>query len=104
MRALIGMRDGAPMPPVVVLDVASGSFRYRLNDGFHRFRASIALGYSHIPIVGGWHAEMEVETGTRRMIGLVSGDLPPQLAPPVRVRPVYRQTTAGGLPEEPCTY
>src|ERR1017187_1199004 len=41
----------APLPPVEVNECASGSYRYVLYDGMHRFYASIAAGYSQLPVV-----------------------------------------------------
>lgn len=35
---------GAPLPPVEVSERPTGSFRYALYDGMHRFYASIAAG------------------------------------------------------------
>ena len=40
-----------PLPPVEVNASASAGFRYALYDGMHRFYASIAAGYSHLPVV-----------------------------------------------------
>ena len=41
----------APLPPVEVYECSSGSFRYQLHDGFHRFYGSVAAGFSDLPIV-----------------------------------------------------
>jgi hypothetical protein len=39
------------LPPVEVEPLPSSSpFQYRLLNGFHRFYASVAVGYSHIPV------------------------------------------------------
>lgn len=39
------------LPPVVVQPLTAGeAFRYRLMDGFHRFYASVHVGYTHIPV------------------------------------------------------
>ena len=38
------------LPPVVVEPLAEGSsYRYKLANGFHRFYASLHVGYTHIP-------------------------------------------------------
>jgi hypothetical protein len=48
IRILVGIRDGADMvPPVPVEQIAVG--KYRLRDGTHRFYASLALGFTHLP-------------------------------------------------------
>jgi hypothetical protein len=44
--------DLVPAVPAIVLpvaDVCSGTFRYRICNGVHRYYASIAAGYSMIP-------------------------------------------------------
>lgn len=39
------------LPPVVVEFMsASQAFRYRIVNGFHRFYASVHVGYTHIPV------------------------------------------------------
>lgn len=39
------------LPPVVVEFLsASQAFRYRIVNGFHRFYASVHVGYTHIPV------------------------------------------------------
>lgn len=60
VRALIGIRTRTPLPPVTILDLPTAGFPYLLNDGFHRFRGSIAAGFSHIPVVFGWHPDLDV--------------------------------------------
>jgi len=42
---------GAPLPPVEVNECDSGGFRFALYDGMHRFCASIAAGYPHLPVL-----------------------------------------------------
>lgn len=38
------------LPPVVVVPLPTGeAFRYRLANGFHRFYASVYVGYPYIP-------------------------------------------------------
>jgi hypothetical protein len=44
---LVGIRENASLPPI---DVEPGDQRsYRLRAGMHRYHASLALGFSHIP-------------------------------------------------------
>ena len=38
------------LPPVQVEAASCGSYRFKLLNGFHRFYASVAVGYSHLPI------------------------------------------------------
>lgn len=49
IRVLVGIRDGAALPPVPVERIEKGAHLYRLRDGTHRFYASGALGFSHVP-------------------------------------------------------
>jgi ParB-like chromosome segregation protein Spo0J len=37
--------------PIEVIEAASGDYRYRLHHGAHRFHASVAAGFSHIPAI-----------------------------------------------------
>jgi hypothetical protein len=48
-----GIARGDRMPPVPVSPLVGGSqrFSHQLKGGFHRFSASIAAGYLHIPVV-----------------------------------------------------
>jgi hypothetical protein len=48
IRILAGIRDDDDIiPPVPLWEIGAG--RYRLRDGTHRFYASLALGFSHLP-------------------------------------------------------
>lgn len=55
MRILSGMKEGANMRPVPLLELAddavpsSKSYAYRPLDGYHRFYASIAAGFEFLP-------------------------------------------------------
>lgn len=49
IRVLVGIRDGAALPPVPVERIEPGAHCYRLRSGTHRFYASLTLGFSHIP-------------------------------------------------------
>jgi hypothetical protein len=51
VSVLDAFRIGAPLPPVEVNECATGSFRYALYDGMHRFYASIAAGYLLLPVI-----------------------------------------------------
>jgi len=52
MDILRGFVADVLLPPVQVyrFDQVEG-FRYRLHDGYHRFYASVAVGFSHLPAV-----------------------------------------------------
>ena len=46
------MRDGVEIPPVeLCLPNDTTHFKYRLQDGFHRFYASVAVGFEVIPAI-----------------------------------------------------
>jgi hypothetical protein len=49
----------SPMDPIKIVERQQGDYRYRLYDGYHRFHASVAAGFSHVPIivVCGWTPE-----------------------------------------------
>jgi ParB-like chromosome segregation protein Spo0J len=48
---LTAFRNSKPLPPVEVIEAApAGSHRYSLYDGMHRYRASAAAGFTHLPI------------------------------------------------------
>jgi hypothetical protein len=52
MRSIFGaFLHDTPLPPVEVHECSSGSFRYKLHHGFHRFYGSVAAGFSELPIV-----------------------------------------------------
>jgi hypothetical protein len=53
-RMISVMRDIAlrkEMWPIEVTADASGDYRYRVHHGAHRFYASVAAGFSHIPAI-----------------------------------------------------
>jgi hypothetical protein len=54
---LRGIVAGAKLPPIEVTERNSGSYRYRLIHGAHRFHASVIAGFTHIPAVPGWEPE-----------------------------------------------
>ena len=51
-----GIAAGADMPPVPVVelppsDISPHPFRLRVCNGLHRFYASVAAGFTHLPVV-----------------------------------------------------
>ena len=51
VNILRGIRTDSPMPPVVVHNCPKPSqYLYEVRDGFHRFYASAAVGFSNLPI------------------------------------------------------
>src|ERR1039458_8343680 len=51
LRILAGFRDDQPLPPVHTREAEPGTYRFCLFNGFHRFHASVAAGFTHIPVV-----------------------------------------------------
>jgi hypothetical protein len=49
VRILAGIRKNDALPPLSVEDADPGEKLYRLRAGFHRYYASIAAGFSHVP-------------------------------------------------------
>jgi hypothetical protein len=51
IQVLVGIRDAADIVPPVPVEAigALETGRYRLRDGTHRFYASLALGFTHLP-------------------------------------------------------
>ncbi len=50
VRILQGLRSGILLPPIELHEPPDGSmFRYAVRDGFHRFYAAAALGFTHLP-------------------------------------------------------
>jgi len=51
---LRAFRSKIPLPPVEVIKVnknSADSRRYELHDGMHRYYASMAAGFSHLPVI-----------------------------------------------------
>jgi hypothetical protein len=46
---LIGIKEGASLPPIYIELADPGQRPYRLRCGVHRYHASRTLGFSHIP-------------------------------------------------------
>lgn len=55
LKILKGIRNDSLLPPVFLieseLDIEKLGYKFSLKDGFHRYRASVAAGFSHIPAV-----------------------------------------------------
>lgn len=51
LRVFAGMRSGQPLPPIHTREAAGGLYSLTLYHGMHRFLASIAAGFTHIPVV-----------------------------------------------------
>ncbi len=49
VRILIGIRDNVPLPAVYIERGDPHQRPYRVREGVHRYHASLALGFSHIP-------------------------------------------------------
>jgi len=63
---LSAMVNGVPLPPMEVRRIGGTShkgFGYALRDGFHRFYASYALRYTHVPCLIGCNGVAEGEFG-----------------------------------------
>ncbi len=48
---LRGFRTNDQMPPIWISKNRSGHYSYKIQHGVHRFYASIAAGFSHIPAI-----------------------------------------------------
>jgi len=49
VRLLTGIRDGVALPAICIELADPGQRRYRVRCGVHRYHASLALGFSHVP-------------------------------------------------------
>lgn len=49
VRLLSGVRDGVSLPAIYIEVADPGQRRYRVRAGVHRYHASLALGFSHVP-------------------------------------------------------
>ena len=59
VEVLRGIATRSPMPPIKVVERQQGVYRCLLCEGFHRFHASLAAGFSHVPTTQGWIPETE---------------------------------------------
>lgn len=51
LRILGGFKCNQLLPPVHTREAPSGQYRFTLYNGLHRFLASVASGFTHIPVV-----------------------------------------------------
>jgi hypothetical protein len=52
VRILHGLANDLALPPIEVHELPDqGSGKYGVRDGFHRFYASAAAGFDHLPVV-----------------------------------------------------
>lgn len=49
VSVLWSIAERAEICPVTTTKTESGNYRYRLHNGVHRFHASVAAGFTHIP-------------------------------------------------------
>lgn len=49
IRILEGIRNSAPIPPIEIQTKETGDYPYTVHNGVHRFYASIAVGFTHVP-------------------------------------------------------
>jgi hypothetical protein len=49
MNILEGIRDNASIPPIFVEESDPGQRPYRVRGGVHRYWASVATGFTHVP-------------------------------------------------------
>jgi hypothetical protein len=67
MNVLRGIASGAGLPPIEITDIGErhhGSYRYvigGMGGGVHRFYASVAAGFSDIPVVLRWLPEHVID-------------------------------------------
>jgi hypothetical protein len=54
---LRGIATYTNLPPIPVVERNQDAYRYLLCNGTHRFYASVAAGFSHVPTVVGWIPE-----------------------------------------------
>jgi hypothetical protein len=47
---LRAFRDHSALPPIEVNEISAGHYRYKVYDGVHRCYASVAAGFSHLPV------------------------------------------------------
>ena len=60
MEAVLGaISKIIPLPPIEVEQSECGGYRYKLSHGVHRYYASAAAGFSHVPVVVRQHFDAE---------------------------------------------
>ena len=48
---LSAFRSGTPLPPVEVNEKSAPPYRYEVHNGYHRYYASAAAGFSHLSVI-----------------------------------------------------
>jgi hypothetical protein len=51
IKILRAFHDGTPLPPVEVNDTSTFPYRYKVYDGYHRYYASAAVGFSDLHVI-----------------------------------------------------
>lgn len=51
LRIFSGIKDNQPLPPIHTLEAPPGPYGLNLYNGLHRLFASVAAGFTHIPVV-----------------------------------------------------
>lgn len=51
MDVLTAFATGLPIPPIEIRLDPQTPYEYSLYDGYHRFRASVAAGFTHVPAI-----------------------------------------------------
>jgi hypothetical protein len=51
---LKGFREGSRIPPIKVVPLEQGAFKFKLTAGVHRLYCSLAAGFTHVPAVEGF--------------------------------------------------
>jgi len=59
VSALSAIATGATLPPIKLFPHRHQGFEFLLADGMHRFYASMAVGFTHIPAIEGWVHERD---------------------------------------------
>lgn len=49
VRLLTGIRDNVALPHILIEVTEAGGRPYRVREGVHRYHASLALDFSHVP-------------------------------------------------------
>lgn len=48
---LSAFRSGTPLPPIEVNETSAPPYRYKVYDGYHRYYASAAAGFSNLAVI-----------------------------------------------------
>ena len=49
IRILTGFASGNAIPPIVLNPTTQDTYCYKVQEGWHRFHASVAVGFTHVP-------------------------------------------------------